>query len=143
MNKDFKSIRKAYESVDVPYVHNMKSSHKSVLRIHSQLYFDTQDATTRKQCSMDNAYFSFSNKKIIKPQFVQVTSIYESKERGFVFENDLEFLKSEYTKISESNYGVGLIQSSFLGRYSKYIFFILWILFILSHILRLSSMGGK
>ncbi len=132
-----------YKSVDVPYVHNMKSSHKSVLRIHSQLYFDTQDATTRKQCSMDNAYFSFSNKKIIKPQFVQVTSIYESKERGFVFENDLEFLKSEYTKISESNYGVGLIQSSFLGRYSKYIFFILWILFILSHILRLSSMGGK
>ena len=125
-----------YKHKDLPLFHTFKFSQKITLVVVSSLFSDVSDKTTKKNCTIDNDYFSFSNKKEITRRRTKVVSIYKLKKNKEIESKDIELLKKDYLTIVDSNYGIGLVQGSFFSHFRISWYAILWFIIIFSQIIR-------
>lgn len=104
---------KNYKWNGVPINNFCSYSLKYVLDIESDLYIDKNDSIIKRNIDLDNNYFSFYNKKQIFPKRVICESEFKPKNYDFIEKQDIEKIKSDFKKIDEDNFGVGIIFINF------------------------------
>jgi len=131
-------IRKIVNYVGGDYfVHSFSSySVKSLLTIDTSRYIRKRgEPITVRELSLDNDYFSFSNKKTVTKKKAVVSTSFKLKKYAFVRQGDYERLKGDYLQINDSNFGTGLALLDPLHYWGgdlrrKFLYFVVAIIFL-------------
>lgn len=103
----------SYNHKDVPAHSFIAYPLKYDLHIQSKDFIRKRDPITTRDTQIDNDYFNFSNKKSVSFRTATVNSVYQPKIYGDIKAADLKKLKEDYTKINDSNFGIGIMFANF------------------------------
>jgi len=96
-----------YRLKDIPFFHNFDRI-KSEIHLSTDTTIDTREKYTRQECDIKNPYFTYTSKKDIKKNGGSVTIEYVPVRQKEIPFEDLKSLQTDYEKIWDSNYGLGL-----------------------------------